>query len=233
VYPKRINESQMNRLSRGRVDGTIIETRRRNLKKGVKAIGSTWNEPTPTFAPQYPFNFAIESESGHVLELDDTAGKERVHLAHKNGSFIEIDAAGNRVEKIVKDNYTVILGKDNVSIDGVCNVTVVGNCNLKTQAKLNIEAKEINMSASGAVKIRAGGKLMMEGSSVDIKGKGAVKVGGGGKLSLKGSSAAVGGKSIALAGQVSNKVKTPHGIGKIMPSGSASPPSNTGLKNPS
>jgi len=235
VYPKRLNESTLNRPSRGRKDGTIHEKRQRSLKNGVKvAGGSTWNEPAPTFAPQYPFNFAIESESGHTFELDDTTGKERVHLAHKTGSFIEIDAQGNRIEKIVKDNFTVIVGNDNVSIDGKCNITVMGDCNLKTSGNLNVEAsKSVNISASKDVRIKAGGKLMLEGNTVDIKGKGAVKVGGGGKLSLKGKSTAVQGSSLTLGGKISNKVKTPHGVGKIIPTGSASSPSNTGLKNPS
>lgn len=235
TYPKRLNESTMNRFIRGRVDGTIHEKRKRTLKKNVKtAGGSTWNEPTPTFSPQYPLNFSIESESGHAFEIDDTAGKERVNLAHKNGSFIEWDASGNRVEKIVKDNYTIIAGNDNIVIDGKCNITVIGDCNLKTSAKLNIEAKEINMASKGDIKIKAGGKLKMEsGSTLDIKASGTAKIGSGGKMNIKGSSTAIDGKSLTLGGKVSNLVKTKHGIGKILPAGSASPPSNTGLKTPS
>ena len=235
VYPKRLNESTLNRLSRGRVDGTIIEKRNRALKKGVKSAGKvTWDEPQSTYSPQYPLNFAIESESGHALEMDDTPGKERVHLAHTNGSFIEMDSTGDRVEKVVKDNYTVVMGSDHVYIEGKCNITVMGDCNLKTSGKLNVEAKEINMAASGDVKIKAGGKLKMEsGSTTDIKASGAMKVGAGGALSLKGRSATLQGKSVKLAGAISNKVKCPKGIGKILPTGSAASPSNTGLDNPS
>lgn len=235
IYPKRLNESTLNRLIRGRQDGTIHETRKRNLKKGVKSAGSvTWDEPAPTFAPKYPFNFSIESESGHAFELDDTTGKERVNLAHKNGSFIEMDAQGNRVEKIVKDSYTIIAGNDNIVINGKCNITVIGDCNLKTSAKLNIEAAEINMAAKGDVKIKAGKKLKMEsGSTMDIKASGTAKIGSGGKMNIKGKSTAIQGKSLTLGGKPSNKVKTKHGIGKIIPQGSAASPSNTGLKTPS
>jgi hypothetical protein len=234
TYPKRVNESTLNRLSRGRIDGTIHETRNRNLKKGVKGIGVTWDEPAPSFAPVYPYNMAIESETGHALELDDTAGNERVNLAHKNGSFIELDAAGNRIEKITKDNYTVIMGDDYVSIEGACNVTVVGNCNLKVQGKLNVEAKEINMASSGDVKIKAGKKLKLEsGATTDIKAAGAARFGSGGKMNIKGKTTAVDGKSLTLGGKITNKVKTKKGPGIILPTGSASSPSNTGLKDPS
>ena len=95
------------------------------------------------------------------------------------------------------------------------------------------ESKE-HLNASGDVKIKAGGKLKLEsGATTDLKASGAMKVGSGGKLSLKGKSTAVDGKSVTLGGNVSNKVKTKHGIGKILPTGSASAPSNTGLKTPS
>ena len=235
VYPKRLNESTLNRLSRGRKDGTIHETRTRNLQKGIKTVGgSTWDEPDTTFSPQYPFNMAIESESGHALELDDTEGNERVHLAHKNGSYLDFQASGNRVQKIVGKGYSVVVEDDNVYIGGKCNVTIVGDANIKTMGSLNVEAsKDINLSAGKDVRIRAAGKLMVEGNTVDVKGKGAVKVGGGGKLSLKGKSTAIQGSSVTLGGKVANKVKTKHGIGKILPTGSAASPSNTGLKDPS
>ena len=232
TYRTRINEPSTNRLIRGRTDGTVHEVRSRSLKKGVKSIGVTWDEPPSTFAPVYPYNFSIESESGHALELDDTKGAERVHLAHKIGSFVEFDASGNRVEKIVKDKYTIVAGSDYVVIEGNCNITVNGNANLKVKGVLSAEAKTINLNAVGDVKIRAGGALKMEGKSVDIKASGAAKIGSGGKLSLKGKSTAVDGKSVTLGGKPSNKVKTKHGIGKILPSGSASSPSNTGLKAP-
>jgi hypothetical protein len=235
VYPKRVNEPTLNRLSRGREDGTVIETRRRNLKTDVKGAGGvTWDEPAPTFAPVYPFNLALESESGHAFELDDTKDKERVNLAHKNGSFIEMDATGNRVQKIVKDNYTVIVGSDYLSVNGKCNIVVIGDCNLKTSGKLNVEANEINMAATGDVRIKAGGALKVEsGSTVDIKSSGVTKIGSGGKMNIKGSSTTIQGTSVSLAGKISNKVMGRHGIGKILPDGSADSPSNTGLSTPS
>lgn len=232
--PKRVNEPTTSRLARAREDGTVIETRRRNVKTGIKGIGSTWNEPEPAFSPQYPFNWAHETEAGHAFELDDTEGAERVHLAHKNGSFVEIDAQGNRVEKIVKDKYTLTMGDDYIYVEGTCNITVMGDTNLKVGGTLNVEAKAINMAANKDIKIKAGGKLKMEsGSTVDIKASGAAKIGSGGKMNIKGKSTAIQGKSLTLGGSISNKVKTKHGIGKILPTGSAASPSNTGLKDPS
>lgn len=244
AYPqkKKINEPTTNRLARGRTDGTIIETRRRSLKKGVKGIaGFTWDEPDPTFSPTYPYNNAIETESGHAFELDDTKNNERVHLAHKKGSFIELNQLGNRVEKVVKDNYTLIMGNDYVYVQGDCNITVGGNCNLKVVGKFNVEAQEINMSSATNVRIKASEAIKLEsGSTTDIKAGATARIGSGGTMNLKGSSTNIQGSSVSIAGQITNKVYVPphttHGgsaIGKILSSGSAASPSGTGLRAPS
>jgi hypothetical protein len=46
-------------------------------------------------APAYPNNQVIKTRAGHVIEYDNTSGKERVSLMHKTGAFIEIDPSGN------------------------------------------------------------------------------------------------------------------------------------------
>ena len=35
-----------------------------------------WNQPTGDYNARYPFNNVYESESGHVMEYDDTPGAE-------------------------------------------------------------------------------------------------------------------------------------------------------------
>lgn len=244
-YPNRINEPTTNRLSRAREDGTIIETRRRNLKSGVKSVdsgigGQTWDEPPPPFAPKYPFNNAHESESGHAFELDDTEGKERVHLAHKIGSFFEMDYNGNRLEKVIKDRYTVVMGTDHLSVEGNCNITVNGNCNIKVEGRFNVEASEINMSSKGDVRIKAGNRLRTEsGNTTDIKSNAAMKIGSGGKMNIKGSRTTIQGARINLKGKIANKVRVPPhrckkgAIGKIRSANpNATSPINTGLVRP-
>jgi Gp5 N-terminal OB domain len=46
-------------------------------------------------SPSYPNNQVIKTRSGHVIEYDDTPGKERISFMHKSGAFIEIDPSGN------------------------------------------------------------------------------------------------------------------------------------------
>lgn len=213
-YPKSkyLKEQTTNRLSRGKSDSTIIATRKKNLKKNITSVGGvTWNEPNPAFNPTYPYNNALETESGHALEFDDSPGQERVHLAHRKGSFIEIDKDGNRVEKVVKDNYTLVMGADYVFVAGKCSVTVDGDCNLKVGGNLNI-------GAGGDVRIK-GKKVYIESTSTtDFKIGGEGKITSGGKLNLKGSTAALQGAVIDLPAAQIN-----------MQSGSAASASGTGL----
>lgn len=221
AYPIRLNEPTTSRLARGRVDGTVIELIKRSLRKNIKtAGGKKWSQPSPSYDAKYPYNYAHETESGHAFELDDTKGSERVHLAHKLGTYVEFDAAGNRVDKIVKDKYTVIVGNDYVSIDGDCSVTVAGNCNLKVGSKLKIEADEIEMSAANSIKVQ-GKEIFAEADSgdVNIKASNDMNITGGATASLSGSTTAtVQAAVVDLAGQVVN-----------LQSGSATEASEAGL----
>jgi len=219
-YPRQtnINEPTNSRLARGRIDDTVIETRNRNLKTGIECIGLSWNEPKTTFAPQYPFNYAHETEAGHVFELDDTKGSERVHLAHVKGTFVEIDKDGNRVEKVVKDNYTLVMGSDYIYVEGKVNLTVGGDCNMKVVGNLNIEAAEINMKASGSINTQSGSSTNIKaGSSFNttsaaathIKAGASAVIDAGGTAQLKGSTS-------KMTGNIPNLVIDPQGgTGKI------------------
>jgi len=77
--------------------------------------------------PMYPYNHVYESESGHVVEFDDTEGQRRYHRYHPSGSFEEIVDGGDRTVKIVGKDYELVLDGKNIYIDGDLNVTVTGN----------------------------------------------------------------------------------------------------------
>jgi hypothetical protein len=220
-YPKSkyLKEPTLNRLSRGKSDATIIATRKKNLKKNVKSAGGVrWSEPPPSFAPKYPYNNALETESGHALEFDDTPGKERVHLAHRTGAYIEFDKDGTRIQRVQKDNYAVIMGDDFIYIKGKASITVDGNFNLKTST-INIEASEINMAADGAVKIKGSSVKIESTGGMDLKAGGAGKFTAGSRLDLKGATAGLGGATVDIpAGKVN------------IQGGSVSSASGTGLK---
>lgn len=225
AYPltTRLNEPSNSRLARGRTDGTIIEKRKRNLKTNVKSAGGvTWSEPSPTYATTYPYNYAHETESGHTFELDDTPNHERVQLAHKTGTFVEFDEKGNRIEKVIKDNYTIIMGADNVYISGACNITVDGACNLKVGGKLKVEASSIEMAASGAIKMKGSDVSIEATKAMNLKAATELNAGAGLTASFSsGMQTTIQGMFVDIAGALVN-----------LQEGSATAPKSSGLATP-
>ena len=101
-----------------------------------------WTEPESAantdYQPVYPYNNVTQTRSGHMFELDDTKGRERVRLQHRANTFIEMHPNGNEVHKIFGDGYSITLGDHNISIgvdDGNLSkklqITVYGDVNMQ------------------------------------------------------------------------------------------------------
>ena len=89
--------------------------------------------------PEYPYNHARETESGHIKEYDDTPGAERIMEYHRTGTFYEVDSDGTKMTRVVGHNYEVIAGNDFVNIKGTCNLTIDQNCNTYIKGNWNIQ----------------------------------------------------------------------------------------------
>ena len=101
----------------------------------VQEVRSFWNEPDPKsikkyaaqyISSQYPYNHVHESESGHINEIDDSPGAERLFRQHTSGTFEEIHPTGTKVVKVIGDNYEIVAGSSSVSISGNVNLTIAG-----------------------------------------------------------------------------------------------------------
>ena len=171
LFPNILNEPTTSRLYRNeKIQDTIIAREDASLTSGVQtADGSSWSQPKSAYATVQPYNQVTETESGHVFELDDTLGAERVHLAHRTGSFFEVHPDGSRVTKIVADNYEIVAGTNYVSISGACNITVNGNVTLNTSGKVIAKASEFDLTGDVKVNgsITATGDVVGAGSSLD------------------------------------------------------------------
>ena len=170
VFPTLINEPDIDRLARndGEFTAPLLATKESGRTSSVPtATGSTWNEPTSTYNAEYPKNHVRKTESGHVFEIDDTPNSERIHEYHKSGTFKEISANGQKVTRIVGDNYTIVAGDDYINIKGSCNVTIDSNC--ETYVKGNWDVKvdgKFNLTAAGesAIQLNGGGsKVVADG----------------------------------------------------------------------
>ena len=103
----------------------------------------TWDEPNPKgiksnedpySSATYPYNHVYESEAGHIFEIDDTPGGERLNREHSSGTFEEIHPLGDKVVKVIGSNYEIIAGTSNVVIGTIeeeggdaLNLTINGN----------------------------------------------------------------------------------------------------------
>lgn len=89
--------------------------------------------------PNYPYNKVKETESGHVFEIDDTPGNERISQFHRSGTSYEVQQDGSKTETIVGDNYTVVIGSDNIYIRGNVNLTIDGDYRQLVKGNYHLE----------------------------------------------------------------------------------------------
>ena len=92
--------------------------------------GLMWDEPESEYSAKYPYNNITETESGHIFEMDDTPGAERIRIQHRTGTYTEIRSDGTKVSHIVGSNYQIIAEGNNVLIDGLCHVTINGDSHI-------------------------------------------------------------------------------------------------------
>lgn len=202
LYPNILDEPTTSRLYRNqKIDKTIIQREKDSLVKNIQtADGSTWSQPTPSYAAVSPYNQVLETESGHVMEFDDTVDSERIHIAHRTGTYTEIQADGKKVTKIVTNNYEIVAGDNFVNILGNCNITVNGNANL--YVKGNVVEK-----VDGSVGMTVNGTVNAAASSFNLTGP----VNVDGNLTVTGQITATGdvvGSGISLSGHVHGGVSS-------------------------
>ena len=205
TYPRYAGESDVNRLARNDADNehlTLLDRKTTRtasytnipsanilpIADGIVDIaqseGDVWSLPENTYATQYPYGHVYESESGHILEFDDTPDKERILQYHHSGTETEITADGtkNEVNKdsthtiTEKDNKVYIKGSSDLTIGGrhkiIINADGAANNNYDIQigpnANVNIQVDkgninmaaldgDINMFANNNMNVRVGG----------------------------------------------------------------------------
>ena len=155
------------------------KTRVEKIPTANNATGD-WSEPPSAYNAKYPYNHVKETESGHVIELDDTPNAERIHIYHRTGTYVEIDREGSVSYKVKGENYeiynrnnkTYVMGNQDITVDGArtllvknaLDVEVLGKTtiNIKNDADLNvsgdfnIKAKNLNIETQQDINFRIG-----------------------------------------------------------------------------
>ena len=121
--------------------------------------------------PLYPYNKALYTESGHIVELDDTRGNERISIEHRTGTFYEIDAEGNQIHRVVNDNYTVICKDNELYVGGKVNIKVLGDATVDIEGDAKIDVKKtIKMHSKEKMTLSSGKEIEIASATVSING---------------------------------------------------------------
>lgn len=169
-YPLYLDESDVNKLARG--ENTV-----------ENELDSDIGEPESPYGAVYPYNHVHQSESGHIFEVDDTEGSERLHRRHMSGTFEEIHPDGSMVTKIVKDNYTIIAENDKIhvisdqtkKVDGNVEETIGGNETGNTSGNVTMTIGGNNdITVSGNFNLKVDGNVVVDCSHIEL-GKGSTE----------------------------------------------------------
>tara|TARA_R110000868_G_scaffold30953_4_gene113906 strand:+ start:18403 stop:19869 length:1467 start_codon:yes stop_codon:yes gene_type:complete len=88
---------------------------------------------------EYPLNQVQETESGHVIEVDDTPGGERILIKHRTGAGMELRADGSVLISSQKQKVEVTAGDHTVIVEGEGDLIYKGNVNLRVSGDFNVD----------------------------------------------------------------------------------------------
>ena len=219
IFPRHIDEPDVNRLAVNDEDNPHLAL---ELRKATRATGlatadfdattaadasaivasdtDTWDQPEIAYGSIYPNNHVYESESGHLLEFDDTADKERIHLYHRTGSSVEYNPNGDRIDIIKGISYNITSSHNLVNIDGRSDISIGGrhkifikkdgaaennyDIQIVPNANINIQVDtgdvnivtlqgKVNVNSGGDYNVKVGGNYTMTVAGdrvIDVKG---------------------------------------------------------------
>ena len=214
VYPKYKDEVDTNRLATNDSNNPHLglELRKLTRKTGVPTAdfdavpveehistaieasdSDTWNQPDIPYAAVYPFNHVFESESGHVMEIDDTKDNERLFTQHRTGTSQEIDKDGNQVNIVKGDHYNIVSGKRQAIIEGNADLTIGGRHKIyinKNGEEDNHYDIQVGPNASVNIQIDKGDMnvVLKDGKlNTNVAGDYNMKIGGDMNLDVRGN----------------------------------------------
>lgn len=120
-------------------------------------------EPQSAYAAKYPFNHVWQTQAGHVIEVDDTAANERIHVYHNSGTYFEINHDGQKVTKVVDKDFEIIVKDKTLYVGGNLNIQVKGN------ATITIEG-DATGKVNGNASLTIDGNATAKAASWDITG---------------------------------------------------------------
>lgn len=144
VYPQYgPNESGVNRSARGeKINNLDVKTTVPNVEHNI-------TQDTATVYPKADVN---ETETGHVIEINDTPGGERILIHHNTGAGFDIRPDGTVVINSKNNNVESTDGNKYMAIGGDGKITVFGNLDLDVRGDMNVRVGgNFNWRVNGSV----------------------------------------------------------------------------------
>lgn len=145
-------------------------------------------EPGLAYKAKYPHNKVLQTTSGHVVEIDDTPGEERLHVRHTSGTYVEIDKSGRVVIKTVGNRHDLTKGNSMVYVQGNVSMQIDGDCTQLVNGKTTITSQgDLTLGTAGVLNLWGSrGINFKSGTSSTFQTPGGVSIVSGG-LSVMGA----------------------------------------------
>ena len=199
--------SDVNKLAVGDRSHLSFQVKENNKIEKIQLAktSQTWDEPEPAFGGSYPYNQVIETEAGHVIEIDSTPNAERIQVFHKKGTYIEIDVNGSMVRKTVGENYEImdrnnfvyVKGAHCLTVEGKTSILVKDNAVIEVEGDLSVTGRgDTLVQSAGTMAVVAENAVVTTKKGLDIASEGAINIQGK-SISMRSSGGAINIKSSA------------------------------------
>jgi len=132
VYPRKEYENiaTTNIAARGYVKNDLL------THGGAVNVSLDLNEQVSS---EYPLNQVRETVSGHITEIDDTPGAERILFRHRTGAGVELRADGSVIVNSVKNTVRITGGDEKVIVEGDGEIIYHGNLKLDVTGDFDLK----------------------------------------------------------------------------------------------
>lgn len=116
-----------------------------------------------------PPNRVLRTRAGHLIELDDSDGNNRIHIHHSSGTEVTIDDEGNIDELCVGNIKRVVKGNIEETVEGNVTINVTGNVTESFDSNFTTSISgNKSETTSGSAEYKSSGVMDIQGSRVNI-----------------------------------------------------------------
>lgn len=171
---------------------------------------TSWDEPKDARVDggEYPNYTITKTPSGHVLNMDDTKGKESVTLQHRSGSMIQMHPDGSVRIRTHGTKYDVTFGDGKMLVTGDMDITVNGGGSLLVEGDYDVTVGgNMNTTVTGNMETVVAGNMntvVTGNQDTAVDGNQTTKIAGNTEHTTEGKTYIAGDGGIAIESTAGN-----------------------------